>query len=264
MAVSLYPTIEQVFNLTRVYLNDTFSSGAGRIFIDSWTPNLTILNTAIQTLQRDLENSGVPRMRAEIIYTGLPPVTSSLGVGVPNPAVWQRLGFDGFDPGNGVVNTSFQLPQDLVVPYCIQQRNTGTDLTFSDVMAAPGWLDSRYQDYTIGAWEWRGDSIWWNGALVEKDIRLRYDQTAATVLGTLPANFATTYIQILDSLEPLAYRTAWIFSASRVGETAATGLLQMYELTKNALMQRALRSLQFATWERPAFGENGDLFGWYG
>jgi hypothetical protein len=261
MAAPLYPTIEDVFNLTRVIINDAFSSGAGRIFIDTWTPNLTILNLAIQTYQRDIEDSGVAALRKETIITGLPSITG----GEPDPAILCRLGFDGYDDGSGSVNTSYKLPTDCILPYELWQRNNGTSLTFSIVAFAAGHVPSQYQDYSLGQWEFRSDSIYFNGSLVTKDVQIRYQASAATVLGTSTANFSTTKIELMDCLEPLAYRTAYIFSMGRAGSNPNTAaLLAHYERAKNAIVQRYLRAQQFATWEKEPYGQTGDLFGWFG
>jgi hypothetical protein len=64
----LYPSIETVNNQIRALVNDTFAGatsteGEGRVYRDNWTPNITILNLALQSLQRDLETYGLPTTR---------------------------------------------------------------------------------------------------------------------------------------------------------------------------------------------------------
>src|SRR5690348_11875607 len=208
----LYPSIEDVFNLARVELNDAFAGansvqGEGRIFVDSWPPTITHLNEAIAQFKRDLENSGVTTNRTEVFYTSLPPINSSLGVGIPNPSAQQYLGFSGFFDGLTLL-PSPTLPSDLITPLEIWSRNSGTNLTYGKIDPASDGLPSMYQDYTLGQYEWRGDSIYFNGSLVSNDLRLRYEAGLVPISTTLnPSLFPTTTIGFLDSTQPLALYT---------------------------------------------------------
>ena len=75
----LYPSIEDVNKAVRVLVNDTFAgvnnvTGEGRVYVDTWTPNITIINQAMQHLQRDLETEGVPTTQ-EVTFIIASPVT---------------------------------------------------------------------------------------------------------------------------------------------------------------------------------------------
>ena len=99
-----YPSISDVLNLVRVFVNDTLAGsnatpGEGRVFTDSAPFIIPMLNASLQAFQRDLENSGVPTMRKEVFIYNVPVITSSGGAGVPDPSVQQYLSFGGFFNG---------------------------------------------------------------------------------------------------------------------------------------------------------------------
>lgn len=239
-----YPSIEQVFNLARVYLNDTFAGvtstlGEGRIFIDSWTPNLTLLNEALSDYQRDLELGGVPTKHEEIIFLNLPVVHGVNGPGVADPAVLQYLGFSGFFDGTTLTGTP-ALPTDLFLPVNVMQRPSSATGLFSQFIPVPGPIASITQTATgLGNWEWRGDALYLNGSTASFDIRMVYRASIVYIpANTAPSAFPTTFIPFMDSMEPLAYRCAYLFSASRLPAGAANDLLQNYNATTLAIVRR--------------------------
>jgi len=266
----LYPNLEQIFNLVRVEVNDAFAGatatdGEGRIFIDSWSPVITHLNEAIDQFKRDLENSGVTTNRTEVFYTSLPPINSSLGVGVPNPSVQQYMSFTGFWDGLGPIDTSIKFPSDLIMPLEIWSRNSGTALTYGKMDPAPDGLPSVYQDYTLGMYEWRGDSIYFNGSVVENDIRLRYEAGLTPIATTLsPSLFSTTTVGFLDSTQPLALYTAYIFCANKGPAGTGNDLLARYKEVTSRICNRNTKMKQRTAYERNPYGETGDTFGWFG
>ena len=261
---SPYPSIEDVLNLARAYINDTMNNGAGLIFTDSAPFILPLLNGAIAIYQRDLWNNGVPTMIREVFFIGIPPLNSSLGVGVPNPATWQVLGYTGFNDGLNFY-TDPALPADLLIPIRIQSRTSNTDLTFSDVNWASDGLQTFYQQYTLGDAEWQGDQIVWNGSLNEMDVRLRYLATAQFYDSTTPVTaYPNTRIPFRDSVQAIAYRLAYDFCASRTQPGGANDLLANYQECVNAVILRQIRQQQATVFERDPYGSTGDVFGWFG
>lgn len=266
--MALYPTVEQVFNLARVYLNDTLPGpsgiiGEGQKFLDSWLPNITILNDAIDAFQLDMENSNAPILRTEVIIPNIPVINSAMGQAVPNPAVFQYLSFTGFFDGLNFTSTP-ALPSNLILPYEIWQVSSGIDIPMSIMGRAAAGLTNMYQTFDLGSWEWRGDSIFWNGSLVPKDVRIRYQAGSPLIAyGLNPALFATTVINLMDSLQPLAYRCAYTYLAAKSAPGAAQELLNMYDRQVAKLVQRYTRANQGTVYDRSPYGETGDLFGWF-
>ncbi len=264
VVASPYPTIEDVVTLARVYVNDTILSGAGVIFTDNAPFILPLLNSAIAQFQRDLWNRGVSTMVREIFWMNIPPINSALGVGVPNAGVFPALGYTGYNDG---LNYYAQpaLPSDLLLPLRLWQRSSQTNLTFSEFFPAQAGLPSTYQEYNLGEWEWQGDMIVWNGALIAKDVRMRYLATVRYYNSTtVPAAFPTTQIPFRDSVEALAYYMAYEFASSRLPAGGANDLLANYQKTVDGITTRYTRSNQRTVYERGAYGNTGDLFGWFG
>lgn len=264
-----YPTIEQILNLARVYLNDvmpglTGTIGEGTQLFDSWPPALTVLNDAIDTYQQDIGLHGVPTFIQEAIITPITPINSSLGPGTPNPAAWQNLGFAGFFDGETQYSTPV-LPSNLILPLRLWQRTSGAseDLSFMEVYPISSGLESVRQGIGLGRWEWRGDLIWFNGSTLTKDLRLRYQATANIPLTTQPSQFSTVTVPFLDSWQPLAYRIAFVFSQGRVPPPISAALESLYDKAVSRITARHTRQAQRTRYARPAYGDEEEYPFWY-
>lgn len=265
-----YPTVEGILNLARVMLNDAFAGatntpGEGRVFTDTSPFALPCLNAAILALGADLENANVPATRTEEVILAIPPINSTAtggGVGEPDASLQQILSFAGFFDGSDQTTTP-ALPNTLVVPNEIGERENGTNAPFAHVTQADGQLISRLQGPGIGMWEWRSNSIVWNGSTYTEDIRLRYTVGLAPVTAA-PADFPTTYVPLLASQNALAALTAYQFSVSQTMAQAAADLRQSYVLELDRLIQRQVRISQATPPRREPFGRSGDIFGWFG
>lgn len=265
----LYPTIESIFNATRVIINDalagaTNTQGEGRTFIDTWPPTITHLNLAIEQFKRDLENAGVTTNRSETFYTSIPVIYGALGNGQPDPSAYQYLGFSGFWNGNSLASSP-TLPSDLITPLEIWTRISGSSDVYGKISPAPDGLPSIYQDYTLGEYEWRGDAIYWNGSIVQQDLRLRYEAGLTPISTSLsPSLFSTTTVGFLDGTQPLALYTAYIFLSNKQPGQSATGLLGRYNQATAKIINRFVKMKQRTAHEREGFGEQqGDTFGWF-
>jgi hypothetical protein len=261
--VTAYPTIEAVNNLVRVFVNDTFAGltntvGEGRIYTDSWTPNITILNAALQHLQRDLENYGMPTTREVVfIIGGLTPIYGPGGLGIPDPTVQVSLGFNGYWNGSGL-NQSIALPYDLMVPIEIKQRVTNSGTVFTELANAIDDLPSVDQNYLLGWWTWRGNAIYFNGSQNTMDIQLRYTGGIPVYPTTLsPTLFSQTIIPFLDATEALAYRCAYIFCSPRLPKDGASELKENYEYAMLQMANRWIKTAQRTPVSRRAFGGEG-------
>lgn len=262
---SAYPTIEDVLNLARVHLNDASLSGAGRIFTDSNPAVLPLLNDALADLQRGLQNQGVTTNLKEYftpLTTPVTPVNSSLGVAVPNPGVQQCLSYTGFF--DGLLNAANpSLPIDCLVVTQLWNRQSGTQLTYTEIDQAESALESRYQGFNLGEWEWRGDSLWWNGSLVSMDIRIRYIGAITFYGSSTPvSSFPTTTLPFRDCVTALAYLVAEKFAASRVPSGATNDLIVKAQKAIDDMANRYIRRGQSVVVERSAYGYDGDLFNW--
>lgn len=259
--VGPYPSVEDVFNAARIFLDDamqgsTSTWGEGRVFTDAMTPmNLSVLNLALQDLKRYLENHGHTTYRVETILTPITPINSSLGLAVPNPAVQQSLSYAGFNDGLNL-NTSLKLPPDLISPLKLWQRMTGTNLLFTEFYPAASGLPSLNQGQGLGWWEWRGDSIFWNGSTMTNDLRLRYEgQVQLVATNTLPANFPTTQVGVADSADCLGFKVAYIVSLGKTQPGAAEDLNNNYLKAASLIANRMTRQNQRTKYSRCSFGD---------
>jgi len=260
----VYPSIEDVMNLARAYLMDTLGGGSGINFTDSSPEALPLLNAAMAHFQRDLWNRSVPTMVREIIIPSLPPINSALGPCAPNPAVYQTLGYAGFNDGQEPYE-DIRLPQDLLIPIKIWWRPSGTNLTFSELAEAGNGLASFYQSGNPGDWEWQTDVIALNGATQTVDLKIRYLATVNFYPSTTePAAFKTTFIPFRDSVQALAYRVAYDFAAARSGGQPNADLLASYQACVDGIAARNVRRMQHMHFERQPYGTEGDVFGWFG
>lgn len=236
----------------------------GIVFPDSAPEALPLLNASIAQFQRDLWNRSVPTMVRELVIPSIPPINSNLGPGAPNAAVWQSLGYTGFNDGL-VQYANILLPADLLVPIKVWYRASGTNLTFCEMSEAADGLQSMYQAGTPGDWEWMGDQIGMNGSTQTIDLRIRYLGTVAYYASTTPvAAFPNTKIPFRDSVQALAYRVAYDFAAARVQSGGANDLLANYQACVDGIVQRQVRRMQHVIYERDAYGSTGDVFGWFG
>ncbi len=261
-----YPTIEDVTSLARALVNDTFKGatgtpGEGRVFTDDAPFVLPLLNAALSDYQRELDSASIPTFTKEVIFLNVPPINSNLGVGQPNPAAQQNLNYTGFFDGYQNYSTP-ALPSNLLVPKRIWERSSNTGLTFSEVDTSPAGLESQYQDSSIGQYDWRGDAIYWNGALIAKDIRLRYTAEVAFYGSSLsPSDFPTTPLPFRESVEALAYLMAEKFCSSRLPPGGTSDLQMKYKYVMDQTINRQVKRMQSTRYARQPYGQDGDLFG---
>lgn len=281
----LYPSIEDVFNSVRVHLNDTFKGatgtlGEGRIFIDTWSPSITILNLALARFSRDLEHYGAPVTRTEVFALmsdvleggGLTPINGPLGLGAPDPSVQVYMNFEGYWDGQ-ILNKQLGLPFDMILPLKIEERLGGTNLPFVPLREATFGLYAVNQlANSLGAWEWRNDGLFFNGCTQAMDIRIRYTAGFPRYPLNLPPKqpttpgapwFGNTLIPVLDSLEPLSYLVAYIFASPRLPVGGAKELEANYTAVMLKIANRYIKQQQATPVARKSTIE-GDDNDWWG
>src|SRR5262249_54122425 len=131
------------------------------------------MNSAIRETRRDISIMGQPTFISDnYILLGLPPVNSSLGVGVTNPAVQVSIQFIGYFDGLQMW-PNLTLPGNMLQPLEMWERQSGTNNPFGMMRQSTGALAPRYQTNALGDWEWRGDAIWMVGSVEPRDVRIR-------------------------------------------------------------------------------------------
>lgn len=261
-----YPSLETVSGLVRSLVNDdqagaTGTVGEGQIFVDNplLSPAMQqFLNSALRWLYRGLRNVGDPTLIADnYIVEGLLPFIGPYGQAVPAPETQVSIGFNGYFNGQ-TVNASQKLPVNLLVPLHLWERGNGSEDIFQPMNEAQGGLSPSTQVDSFGKWEWRGDAIWFPGALITRDVRIRYQMSLPTYYGP-EIDFSTTYVPIMDSEEALAFRIAAMY-ARRLGSPLATEMMADADKERNELRNIQVRRAQGIDYMRIAH-QNDDGMG---
>jgi hypothetical protein len=255
--LTAYPSLQEIADLVRTLVNDdmpgaTNTPGEGQILTNASVTLINLMNSAIRETYRDCRIMGQPTLiRDNYILEGLPPVNSNLGVGVMNPAVQVALQYTGFYDGLQMWS-QWLLPQDMILPLELWERQAGTQNPFGLMRQSTGALAPRNQTYALGEWEWRGDEIWMNGATESRDVRLRYVATYADLAAT-GIDWTQTYVPISDSQEAIADKIAARYTA-RLGGAQQAYAQQRADRSILRLRQQVTRSRQEIDFQRPSYG----------
>lgn len=271
-----FPSLLEIADLVRSFVDDdkrgyTARPGEGQILVNltsGVTPaqlpqfvTLTrFMNSAIREVRRDCGIMGQPTfIRDNYLLLGLPPVNSNLGVGVMNPATQQSLSNVGFFDGVNM-NPEFLLPADILQPLELWERLTGTVTPFSEMRQSTGALRPRNQVSALHDWEWRGNEIWFNGAILSRDVRMRYMGSLAS-LATSSIDWSETFIPIPDCHEAVADKIA-VRYARKLGSPQVADLVTQADRSMLRLRQTVVRARQRIDNRRPLFqGDSNNQLG---
>jgi hypothetical protein len=208
--------------------------GLGVIFPDFLL--MPYINSAYRTVQRAVAMAGSPLTRTDdvlLVVSKVSAVDTSVQVVIN----------DATAPPN-------QLPQNLLEPLKIWERQNGSTDAFTETvnMTYQGGLASREQGERLIEWEWRSDGIYFVGATVDTQIRLRYRKALDDLLD------GTSTILIRNSQETLAYYAAGMAAAAR-GSPLAQTWEAMGDDAKEKLIAAVVRQQQFAPRRRRPYGQ---------
>lgn len=155
------------------------------------------MNLAYRKIQANLANIGSATFVTDISYFVVPAVAQI------DPAV-QVVINEATAPPNS-------LPSDLLIPLEMWERQNGSADDFQSMidLTYKGGLPSEPQAMALRFWEWRGDGIYFIGAIQDEQVRLRY-QKQLPVLSD-----ASSQILIRNCRSAFAYFTAAIELAPR-------------------------------------------------
>lgn len=260
-----FPTLDTIMQLTRSIVRDTFTGiggQQGRIFTNDAPFTLPFLNSAIRWMNRQLRNNGVTfPIRDGVVISGLAAVVQA------DPSVFTSLGFDGYFNGT-TIDGSKRLPGDCLQVEKVQQRVTGSNLQFTPMIPAQDGLPSAYQNQWLGLWEWRNYALYFNGSLQVQDVMIRYLAGQAP-FNTLPADFTTTTIHVMDCEEALANKMAAMYGRRNQGDPEAiAGANLDAQSAVDEMAEEWIRQSQNTTYRRISYqgagSNNGDDAGGLG
>jgi hypothetical protein len=256
-----YPTVGRVLSYARTYALDAAGPNglSGDLLSASVATTAVYLNSAWERLQDDLIDAGVETLIKEVIIPGVPPAYSS------DPSVSPWLTWDGYCDGQVMVETpplpseqTPSLPNDLVIPSILWQRQTGSQMPFSEVPAKDGGLPQNTNNQLLRAWEWRDDKLFLTPFTSPLDLKLRYISyypdlaDIAAVTAETPLD-ETVQVPIMRCTRALAYLLAADFAGPRDG-TAAESLGANAELEIKRITNRTARRKATVQYRRQAFG----------
>lgn len=245
---SVYPSVEEVMNLSRSIVNDAFRGGAGRILTDNAPFTLPYVNSALRTLQDKLANNGV----ANFIKDNYQMLNVPAIGGSPSTSIQCYIDWTGYFNGSEIF-PGITLPPDMLVPLDLRERQAGaTQQQFGRMKQPQMGIPSRNQVGIFQEWEWRNDQIALVGATQPRDLQLRYE-ARLPLIGT-DVDFSQAKINIRDSADAMAWRIAYLFASAR-GAAQAASLNQEFEAAAGRIIVRNTRRDQRIQFSRQEFGD---------
>lgn len=262
-----FDTVETAMNYARVYSSDTPNGLAGNLLADSQPYAQTFYNLGWREFQVDLANFGDPANTNEVLIPSLPVVSGT------DPATQVYLAQTGyFDGSNFYTSPAVNpLPQDLIIPIRLKERQGGTQQVFTDMVPCDNGLPLTPKSIFLRWWEWRsagsgnGNAIWMPGASVQRDIFIRYASFLpdAQTTGVEP-NQTFWYQQPIPMLRVapiVGYYIAAKYDESRGGSNAVAFLAKGKEAMRNYLNSTTMKVRQRVNHRRRPYGA-GRHNGW--
>jgi hypothetical protein len=250
-----YPTVLGVMNRARAFVNDSYQGGAGRILTDKAPFTTQYLNAALEELQERIRNNGVITLTRDNVFVGpLPPLAAS------DPTQQTSLSYTGYLV-NGASFADFTLPSDLVAIERVWEQQTGSGIPFSPLTQPMEGLPSVYQGPFLRMFEYRGDALWFPGALSLITLRLRYTAVLPfigpdVVNAQGDESWANTSINILSSTNALAAIVAARYVEARnPGSEGAKTAAANGEKYMRLIVNKYVRMKQRVRYNRRAYGD---------
>lgn len=197
-----YDTVETALRFARVYVNDAGISLDGNLLSDDQPGTMTYVNSAWRKLQDMLAVNGVETEIAETILNNLTAVTDL------DPATQAYVSFTNYWDGESTFSTPV-LPQDLIQPLRLWERQYDTEQEFMPMFPANDGLPARVKSIRLVEWEWRNNKIYLVGATQANDIRIRYTCYLVDLAD------ADTALPIMRCAHVLGYYIAEEFATAR-------------------------------------------------
>lgn len=246
-SVAPYPTVEDVLKRARVIINDAAQSIGGNLLSDAQPYSVEYVNEAYEALQDELVSRGVETYTQETILGFVDPVNPI------DPATQIHIDFREFFDGTSFFNAPL-LPQDLIIPIRLWERQTGTLQTFIPMLPVNDGLPTIPQTARLRWWEWRNDTLYMIGALQLNDIRMRYLSYLPKLVGP------TDPVKIFRSVNAMAFLTAAAFAAAR-GSPLADSFRSQADVFISNIASRTARRKQRGSHRRQPYGGTGMIRG---
>ncbi len=240
---AIFDTANSILNSARTRVSQEMPSlqaYSGNVLDHTQATTQQFLNNAYRNFQDDLYDAGAKVMQQSVVIRDIP-VTASYDPAVQNSISW-------FECSDGINTTSTPvLPSDLVTPLWMSERQAGTENPFPgpDEPNMDFYVDGlpmRNPKYCFnGCWEWRGQVIYYPGAVQSVDFLLRYRRQYPDIVDVGNSRWFNQAVPLVRCQNPLSW---WLvvevaaFAAGRedaprnIMSLAATAELKAKDATK--------------------------------
>ena len=156
--------------------NDAIGGIAGDILADGQPYLFPMLEGCYEDLQDRLIDGGVNTYYTYQIITGLTAVAST------DPTTQVTLSYSGYYDG-AVMHASPTLPTNMLMPLEIWERQTGSVASWSPVVPVSDSISTRPQTSIFGIYDWQTDELWFPGATLSRDIKMKFILYAPELTG---------------------------------------------------------------------------------
>ena len=225
----------------------------GEIFNDSQAYVVPTINLGWRKLQKKLTDKGHPRLEQETDLFLLPVVTNL------DPISQQWVDWSFFYDGTNEL-TAPVLPPDFISPLRLWERPSAPPDTpnlnrLRPMRLAPDALRSTVKGSWNRYWDWRDDTIYFPGSILQMDLRVRYSSYLPDIVPAT-GGFTVTQIPILRCAESLAYYAASEFVNPR-GGVLAVAFEAKGDAGIDAITNVFAKLQQRASYSRRAWGQRG-------
>lgn len=232
MATAPYDIVNSILNAARFRVNDsitTLVSISGNILDETAAATQQAFNNAYRRFQDACCDEGVERFEDEIIIPNIPIV-----VNLDPSALCSISWFEFFD---GATTTGTPvLPQNLILPLWMSERPSVTSGVNPFIFPRPEMPNMKC--YTDGlpmfqkqqrnrCWEWKKDTIFFPGALINVDFRIRFRAYLADIVDGGGLRWFEQPLPMMRCQDPMSLWVAYEFAMARAADGDAAEQMMM-------------------------------------
>lgn len=229
----IYDTASSILNSVRFRLNDRMPSLAatsGKILDETQASTQQAFNNGWRSMQNSLCDAGFERFHGDVVIERIP-ATLNMDPSSVCSLSWFNI-FDGINSQTAPV-----LPSDLILPLWMSERPSVVsgvnsfafpDVNRPNMICMLDGLQSCGKRQRNCQWEWRGDAIYYPGATIPVDFRIRYRRRLPDIDNVGDTRWWNVSVPILDCQDALSWRICSEFAAAKAvgaeAEVAAAAL----------------------------------------
>ncbi len=214
-----FPVVSQITPLVRALLNDV----PGNVFSDAvLLPYLQMAYRRVAKALGNIKSSVFIKDNVLLVVAAVAAADASVQVAITDATAAPN-----------------QLPTDLLVPLKVWERQNGSTDNFQEMteLTDTGGLPSQPQGQQLIYWEWRGDGLYFLGATVDTQIRIRYQAVPADVTG------AASSVLLRNGQNSFALLTAALAAGAR-GSPNAAALKEQGDEALDAMKDSVILQMQ--------------------